>query len=103
MDQRMADKETTAEQKKEFQVVKNQADAYSKDELHAVFQKYQIVSPETKNEGCTSERGGGGHASTACVCFARLLFFSSRVLSSCALPPAFVHARRSSRSRWRST
>ena len=26
-----------------------QADAYSKDELHAVFQKYQIVSPETKN------------------------------------------------------
>ena len=50
MDQRMADKETTAEMKKEYQVVKNQADAYSKDELHAVFQKYQIVSPETKNE-----------------------------------------------------
>jgi len=49
MDQRMAEKETTEEMKKEYTTVKNQADAYSKDELHAVFQKYNIVSPETKN------------------------------------------------------
>jgi len=49
MDQRMADKETSAEMKLEYQKVKNQADAYSKDELHAVFQKYTILSPETKN------------------------------------------------------
>ena len=49
MDQRMADKETSAEMKIEYEKVKNQADAYSKDELHAIFQKYQIVSPETKN------------------------------------------------------
>ena len=26
-----------------------EADAYGKDEIHAVFQKYGIVSPETKN------------------------------------------------------
>ena len=30
--------------------VKNQADAYSKDELWAVFQKYDIKSPDTKND-----------------------------------------------------
>ena len=30
--------------------VKNQADAYSKDELWAVFQKYAIKSPDTKND-----------------------------------------------------
>ena len=30
--------------------MKNQADAYSKDELWAVFQKYEIKAPETKSE-----------------------------------------------------
>jgi len=49
MDAKMAEKESTAEMVTEFQKVKNQADAYSKDELWAVFQKYQIKSPDTKN------------------------------------------------------
>ena len=49
MDQRMADKECTPALKIELQKVKNQADAYSKDELHAVFQTYQIKSPDTGN------------------------------------------------------
>lgn len=50
MDARMAAKETTPELKQEYQKVKNQADAYSKDELWVVFQKYQIKSPDTGND-----------------------------------------------------
>ena len=50
MDARMAEKGVTEELKTELTKVKNQADAYSKDELWAVFQKYQIKSPETKND-----------------------------------------------------
>ena len=50
MDQRMADKETSAEMKVEYQKIKNQADAYSKEELHEVFQKHKILSPDTGNE-----------------------------------------------------
>jgi len=50
MDQRMAEKECTPAMKEELEKVKNQADAYSKDELWEVFQKYQIKSPETKND-----------------------------------------------------
>ena len=42
MDQRMAEKECTEEMRKEYTKVKNQADAYSKDELWAVFQKLQV-------------------------------------------------------------
>merc|ERR1719201_3065554 len=34
----------------ELTKVKNQADAYSKDELWEVFQKYEIKSPDTKND-----------------------------------------------------
>ena len=47
---KMADAKATEEQKTEYQKVKNQADAYSKDELWAVFQKYQTKPPETKND-----------------------------------------------------
>ena len=50
MDARMAAKECTPELKKEYQTVKAQADAYSKDELWGVFQQYQIKSPETGND-----------------------------------------------------
>ena len=50
MDARMAAKEATPELKKEYQTVKAQADAYSREELWAVFQKYLIKSPETGNE-----------------------------------------------------
>ena len=50
MDAKMADAKATEEQKTEYQKVKNQADAYSKDELWAVFQKYEIKAPETKSE-----------------------------------------------------
>ena len=50
MDQRMADKACTEEMRIEYTKVKNQADAYSKDELWAVFQKHQIKSPQTGND-----------------------------------------------------
>jgi len=50
MDQRMAEKDCTPEMKTEYEKVKNQADAYDKDELWAVFQKYSIKSPDTKND-----------------------------------------------------
>merc|ERR1719217_70754 len=50
MDAKMAAAGVTEEQKTEFQKVKNQADAYSKDELWAVFQKYEIKAPETKSD-----------------------------------------------------
>ena len=42
MDERMAAKECTPELKSELTKVKNQADAYSKDELWEVFKKYDI-------------------------------------------------------------
>ena len=73
MDQRMADKETTAEMRKEYEKVKNQADAYSKDELHGVFKKYQIVSPDTKNEvGRSAAQRSASTACSACsACSAR--------------------------------
>ena len=50
MDARMAAKEATPELKKEYQTVKAQADAYSREELWEVFKKYLIKSPETGNE-----------------------------------------------------
>merc|ERR1719235_84358 len=36
--------------KREYTAVRNQADAFSKAELYAVFQKYGIKSPETGND-----------------------------------------------------
>jgi len=39
----------TAEQVKEYTVVRNQADAYSKEELHEIFKKYDIRSPDSGN------------------------------------------------------
>ncbi|KAL1523968.1 hypothetical protein AB1Y20_018884 [Prymnesium parvum] len=50
MEQRLNEKGVSDEMKQELTKVKNQADAYSKDELWAVFQKYQIKSPDTKND-----------------------------------------------------
>ena len=50
MDERMAAPDCTPAMKVEYQKVKNQADAYSKDELWEVFQKHQIKSPTTKND-----------------------------------------------------
>ena len=48
MDQRMSEKGVSEEKRVELTKVKNQADAYTKDELWAVFQKYEIKSPDTK-------------------------------------------------------
>merc|ERR1740130_1994764 len=50
MDKRMAEKGVTPEQRKELEVCKAQADAFSKDELWAVFQKSAIRSPATGND-----------------------------------------------------
>ena len=50
MDARMAAKETSPELKKEYQTVKAQADAYTREELWEVFKKYAIKSPETGND-----------------------------------------------------
>jgi glycyl-tRNA synthetase len=50
MDAKMEAAGVTEEQKKEYTAVRNQADAFSKAELYAVFQKYGIKSPETGND-----------------------------------------------------
>ena len=41
---------TRSVQVKEYTIVKNRADAYTREDLHATFKKYDIRSPETKNE-----------------------------------------------------
>lgn len=50
MDARIAEKGVSAEQAKEYTQVKAQADAYSREEIHAVFQKYNIKAPDTGAE-----------------------------------------------------
>ena len=50
MDARIAEKGVSAEQAKEYTQVKAQADAYSREEIHAVFQKYNIKAPESGAE-----------------------------------------------------
>merc|ERR1719383_38722 len=41
---------TSEELKKEYNMVRAQADAYSKEELVEVFEKYKVVAPESKNK-----------------------------------------------------
>ena len=50
MDARMASIECTEEAKKDYQIVKAQADAYTREELMAVFAKYEIKAPDSGNE-----------------------------------------------------
>jgi glycyl-tRNA synthetase len=49
MEEKLKAKDITDAQAKEYTVVRNQADAYSKEELHEVFQKYDIRSPDSGN------------------------------------------------------
>jgi|TARA_B100000524_G_scaffold16058_2_gene8593 glycyl-tRNA synthetase len=50
MDARMAAKGCAEEAKKEYQIVKAQADAYTKEELMTIFAKYEIKAPESGND-----------------------------------------------------
>jgi glycyl-tRNA synthetase len=50
MEAMMAAKGVTAAQKEEYEKVKNMADGYSQAELTAVLKKYEVKSPETKND-----------------------------------------------------
>mmetsp|Transcript_21481 Transcript_21481/g.50970 ORF Transcript_21481/g.50970 Transcript_21481/m.50970 type:complete len:691 (-) Transcript_21481:122-2194(-) len=50
MEVMMAAKGVTPAQREEYEKVKNMADGYTKDELHAVLQQYGVKSPETKND-----------------------------------------------------
>jgi len=49
MDEKLKEKDITSEQKKEYNVVRSQADAYSKEEIWEVFKKYNIRAPESGN------------------------------------------------------
>merc|ERR1719499_582480 len=49
MDAKLNEKGLSEALKKEYTVVRNQADAYSKDELHEVFQKYGVKAPDSGN------------------------------------------------------
>jgi len=49
MEAKMKEKGVTDAQVKEYTVVRNQADAYSKEEITEVFRKYDIRSPESGN------------------------------------------------------
>lgn len=50
MDEKLKAADLTEAQRVEYTSVRNQADAYSQQELHQIFQKYQIKSPETGND-----------------------------------------------------
>lgn len=50
MDEKMKEKTCTEAQKTEFTKVKNQADAYSQDEIRDIFKKYAIKSPDSGND-----------------------------------------------------
>merc|ERR1719210_3191606 len=47
MEKKMEEPECTEAQRQEYTIVKNQADAYSREEIGAVFKKYGIKSPDT--------------------------------------------------------
>jgi len=47
MDAKLAEPGITEDQKTEYTAVRNQADAYSREEIGDVFKKYQIKAPET--------------------------------------------------------
>lgn len=50
MDKFLEEPGITEDKRTEYTSVRNQADAYSKDELHAIFQKYKIKAPESGND-----------------------------------------------------
>jgi glycyl-tRNA synthetase len=50
MDAKLAEPGVTEEQRVEYTSVRNQADAYSKEEIAEVFKKYNIKAPETGTE-----------------------------------------------------
>merc|ERR1719272_805073 len=50
MDAKLAVAGITEEQFTEYTICKNQADAYSKDEMAGIFKQYQIKAPETGND-----------------------------------------------------
>ncbi|CAE7555429.1 Gars1 [Symbiodinium pilosum] len=50
MDEKLKAADLTEAQRVEYTSVRNQADAYSQQELHQIFQKYKIKSPETGND-----------------------------------------------------
>jgi len=50
MDEKMKAADLTEDQRKEYTIVRNQADAYSREEIGALFKKYGIKAPETGNE-----------------------------------------------------
>lgn len=50
MEKKLEGKDVTEDQRKEYKSVHAQADAYGKDELHAIFQKYGIKAPESGKE-----------------------------------------------------
>jgi len=49
MDEKLKEKGLSAELVKEYTVVRNQADAYSKEEISEIFKKYNIRAPESGN------------------------------------------------------
>lgn len=49
MEEKMKEKGATAEQVKEYTIVRNKADGYSKEELTEIFAKYNIRSPDSGN------------------------------------------------------
>merc|ERR1711998_457222 len=50
MDQKLSAADVTEAQRTEYTSVRNQADAYSKEELAGIFKKYGIKSPESGND-----------------------------------------------------
>lgn len=50
MDSKLAEPGITEEQRSEYETCKNMADAYSQQEIAAVFKKYNIKSPDTGND-----------------------------------------------------
>lgn len=50
MEEKLKEKGLSQEKVKEYTVVRNQADAFSKEELSQIFQKYDIRSPESGNK-----------------------------------------------------
>eukprot|EP00929_Paragymnodinium_shiwhaense_P011137 TRINITY_DN11653_c0_g1_i1.p1 TRINITY_DN11653_c0_g1~~TRINITY_DN11653_c0_g1_i1.p1 ORF type:complete len:686 (+),score=204.95 TRINITY_DN11653_c0_g1_i1:167-2224(+) len=50
MEKKLEEPGITEEQKKEYTIVKNMADGYSKDEIGAIFKKYEIKAPDSGND-----------------------------------------------------
>jgi len=50
MEEKLKEKDLSAEKLKEYAVVRNQADAYTKEELIEIFQKYDVRAPDSGNK-----------------------------------------------------